>query len=586
MSTDAEPRKGGTLLQIRDLVISGQSNDQWHPIVNGVSLTLGRGEVVGLVGESGAGKSTIGLAAMGFARPGCRFDRGEVVFDGVDLLKLEERQRRKLRGTRIAYVAQSASASFNPAHRLMDQVVETAMVSGSLSRKAAEARAIDLFEKLRLPEPTEIGKRYPHQVSGGQLQRAMVAMAMSCRPSLIIFDEPTTALDVTTQVEVLSAIRDVVEQHETAALFITHDLAVVSQMAHRIVVLRNGAVVEEANTRGILDSPREEYTKSLWAVRKIHKPEAPSSDNVLAIEGISVSYGPRNPLALRNVSLDVQRGRTLSIVGESGSGKSTLARVIAGLMPPLAGKLVFNGTQLPPAVKDRDRDQLRRIQLIYQSPDAALNPRQTVRTAIGRRLELYFGMRGRIRDRRVVELLEMIDLSGRYIDRLPSELSGGQKQRVCIARALAAQPEIIICDEITSSLDQIVQAEILKLLLRLQAELSVSYVFISHDIATVSAISDQIIVMNKGEIVEQGSKTSVLSPPHPAYTDLLLASVPQMDPEWLTRLLQQRRSEVSDGSASGRTFAGGNVGAVPHEWLQDQPPQRSNPRKDASDVNQ
>ena len=528
------------MLEIRDLTVEGQSDDVWAPIVKGISLTIRRGEVLGLIGESGAGKSTVGLAAMGFARQGCRFAGGSVVFDNVDLLKLKDKQRRKVRSKRIAYVAQSAAASFNPAYRLIDQTVESATVQGLRTRAEAETDATKLYEQLKLPDPKHIGERFPHQVSGGQLQRAMTAMAMSCRPELIIFDEPTTALDVTTQVEVLAAIRNIVEQFHTAAMYITHDLAVVAQMAQRIMVLRHGTTVEVAPTRDMLRTPKEDYTRSLWAVRKLAKPEAVGKDTILRVEGVDAAYGNGAFKVLEDITISVPRGRTVAVVGESGSGKSTLARVISGLLPPLKGRVVFDGKPLPPSLRGRSRDLLRRIQMIYQSADTALNPRQTVRVAIGRPLEFYRGLEGQARERGIVELLDFIEMSEAYIDRLPGELSGGQKQRVCIARALAANPDLIICDEVTSSLDQIVQEEILKLLLRLQEKLGITYLFITHDIATVRAISDEIVVMNRGKVVQQGSKSKVLTPPHPAYTELLLSSVPEMDPEWLTKYLTHK----------------------------------------------
>jgi peptide/nickel transport system ATP-binding protein len=548
MKSEAKRTKGDVLLEIRDLQISGQSDDVWHEIVKGVDLTLRRGEVLGLIGESGAGKSTIGLAAMGFARPGCRITHGSIVFDGKDLRKASEEERRALRGSRIAYVAQSAAASFNPAHRIIDQTVETAIGHDILDRSKAEADAKDLYTRLKLPNPATIGSRYPHQVSGGQLQRAMTAMAMSCRPDLIIFDEPTTALDVTTQVDVLAAMRDIVEQFNTAAIYITHDLAVVAQMAHRIMVLRHGKLIEEAPTREMLKSPKEAYTKTLWAVRSLAMPERTAKDVVLRVHDVDATYGGVIKV-LQNVTVQVPRGRTVAVVGESGSGKSTLARAITGLLPPRKGEVFFNDKALPRALKDRDKETLRRIQMIYQSADTALNPRQRVRDVIGRPLEFYLGLKGQERDRKVVELLEQIELSEDLIDRLPGELSGGQKQRICIARALAADPELIICDEVTSALDQIVQEGILKLLLKLQKETNVSYLFITHDIATVRAIADEIVVMYQGRVVQQGLKTEVLSPPHPPYTELLLSSVPEMDPDWLTRLLEKRAAAKGKVSA-------------------------------------
>lgn len=540
MKSDNKQRvKGEALLEISGLKIEGNSDGVWHPIVKGVDLTLKRGEVLGLIGESGAGKSTIGLAAMGFARPGCRIVDGTIMFDGIDLRAASEAEKRRLWGARIAYVAQSAAAAFNPAHKLIDQTVETAVRDGIMTRDKAVSDAVDLYRRLQLPNPDRIGDRYPHQVSGGQLQRAMTAMAMSCRPDLIIFDEPTTALDVTTQVEVLAAMRDIVEQFHTAAIYITHDLAVVAQMADRIMVLRHGLEVEEAPTREMLKEPKKDYTKTLWAVRKLAKEESISDDVTLSVRNVDASYSGVVKV-LDNVTVRLPRGRTVAVVGESGSGKSTLARAITGLLPPSKGEILFNGKALPRALKDRDKDTLRRIQMIYQSADTSLNPKQTIRDIIGRPLEFYHGVKGAARDRRVAELLDSIELNESYIDRLPTELSGGQKQRISIARALAAEPDIIICDEVTSALDQIVQEEILTLLMKLQRDTNVSYLFITHDIATVRAISDEIVVMHQGKVVQQGPKTQVLNPPHPAYTELLLSSVPQMDPDWLTNLLAAR----------------------------------------------
>ncbi len=527
------------LLSMTDIHIEGYSDDKWHQIVKGVSLELRRGEVLGLIGESGAGKSTLGLAAMGFARPGCRITSGQISFDGQNLLSLSEAERRALRGGRIAYVAQSAAASFNPAHRLLDQTIEATLRSTDSSAADAHKDAVQLYDTLQLPSPQTIGDRFTHQVSGGQLQRVMTAMAMSPRPDLIIFDEPTTALDVTTQVEVLAAIRDIVSRFNTAAIYITHDLAVVAQMADKIKVLRYGQTIEDAPTRQMLTDPQQPYTKSLWAVRSIKRDQRTSDDIILSMQGVDARYG-KGDKVLDDVSIDLPRGRTVAVVGESGSGKSTAARVITGLLPQEAGQITFKGQRLPAALKQRSRTQLQQIQMIYQMADTALNPRHKVREIIGRPLEFYLGLTGSARDQRIFELLAMIELDESFADRLPEELSGGQKQRICIARALAAEPEVIICDEVTSALDQIVQEGILKLLLSLQERLGLSYLFITHDIATVRAIADEIVVMFMGKVVEQGPKQQIFTPPHPDYTELLLSSVPDMDPDWLTGLLTTR----------------------------------------------
>ncbi|MAB87612.1 MAG: ABC transporter [Rhodobacteraceae bacterium] len=543
------------LLKIRGLKIEGKSDEVWSPIVNWIDLDLQKGEVLGLIGESGAGKSTVGLAAMGFTRDGCRISGGTVDFDGVDLVAASAAVKRNMLGKRIAYVAQSAAASFNPAHRLIDQHTEAPTQHKIRANAESELDGMELYRRLRLPDPENIGFRYPHQVSGGQLQRAMTAMAMSCRPDLIIFDEPTTALDVTTQIEVLAAIRDIVEQFDTAAIYISHDLAVVAQMADRIKVLLRGDEVEEAETRAMLSAPCEDYTKSLWAVRSFQRPAKPAisagATPIVSLKKISAAYG-KSPV-LFDVPFDIHAGRTVAVVGESGSGKSTTARSITGLLPPSQGHVEFNGEVLPLDYRKRSKDQLRQVQMIYQMADTALNPRSSIGDIIGRPVQFYSGLTGIAKRKRVEELLVQIELEpGQYIDRLPSELSGGQKQRIGIARALAAEPQFIICDEVTSALDQLVAEGILKLLAQLQDDLSLSYMFITHDLATVRAISDEVVVMKDGKVVEQGPKAEMFQPPHHPYTDLLLSSVPEMDPDWLTNLLNGRGVDNIGDAAVGK----------------------------------
>ena len=543
------------LVKISNLEIDGIADETRIRIINNVSLELNRGEVMGLIGESGAGKSTLGLAAMGFTRDGCEIVGGNIVFDGINLVTATPDVKRQLLGKRIAYVAQSAAASFNPAHKIINQHAEAPLCHGVSSRTEAKADAINLYERLRLPNPDEIGFRYPHQVSGGQLQRAMTAMAMSCRPDLIIFDEPTTALDVTTQIEVLVAIREIVEQFQTAAIYITHDLAVVAQMADRVKVLLRGDEVEEADTRTMLDAPREDYTKSLWAVRSFQRPQKPLAKKgavpVISLRNVTAAYGSNDPV-VRDVSFDIHEGRTVAVVGESGSGKSTTARCITGLLPPMTGEIAFQNEVLPADYRKRSVDQLRQAQMIYQMADTALNPRKRISEIIGRPVEFYLGLKGAEKHRRVEELLELIEMDPKeYINRLPSELSGGQKQRIGIARALAAEPKFIICDEVTSALDQLVAEGILKLLTRLQEEMKLSYMLITHDLSTVRAIADEVVVMKDGLIVEAGPKDEMFTPPHHAYTDLLLSSVPEMNPDWLDELLAQRGAEnLGDAAVS------------------------------------
>jgi len=538
------------LLTMRGLRIEGRADETWTEIVKGVDVTLHKGEILGLIGESGAGKSTIGLAAMGFARDGCRISGGEIMFNGMDLRAASEEAKRDLRGKNIAYVAQSAAASFNPAHKLIDQYSEAPVQHKVMSRSEAETDAVDLYRRMQLPDPDGIGFRYPHQVSGGQLQRAMTAMAMACRPDLIIFDEPTTALDVTTQIEVLAAIRDIVEQFNTAAIYITHDLAVVAQMADKIKVLLKGEEVEEADTRTMLDAPTQDYTKSLWAVRSYARPERPPADKgetpVVSVRNVTAGYGSLDVLS--NINFDIHQRRTVAVVGESGSGKSTTARVITGLLPPRRGEILFNGQALPPSYRNRSREQLRQAQMIYQMADTALNPKLKIRELIGRPAQMYLGLSGKALEDRVKDLLSLIELEpAEYIDRLPSELSGGQKQRIGIARALAAEPQFIICDEVTSALDQLVAEGILKLLDKLQNEFDLAYMFITHDLATVRSIADEVVVMKEGVVVEQGPKTEMFQPPHDPYTELLLSSVPEMDPDWLTELLAERAAAEKAG---------------------------------------
>ena len=533
------------ILEISDLVIEADIDGEWKPIVNSLSMSLNKGEIIGLIGESGAGKSTFGLTALGYTKPGCRIVSGSILLDGVELTTMTEPQLREIRGNKVAYVAQSAAASFNPAHTLLEQFAESSVQHGKMNMKEARERSVELFTQLELPNPETIGDRYPHQVSGGQLQRAMTAMALGSDPDIIVFDEPTTALDVTTQIEVLGAIKEAVKARNVAAIYITHDLAVVAQMADSIMVLRYGDLVEAGDAREMLSNPKEDYTRKLLNVRSVRDTARKLDENniQLKIENVTARYPGTMIDVLSDINVNMVKGKTVAVVGESGSGKSTLARVITGLLPPTGGTVNFNGRALTPTLKARPKEDLQSIQMIYQMADVAMNPRHKIREIIGRPLEFYLGMSGKQLEDRVVELLAQIEIPVDYIDRYPGQLSGGEKQRICIARALAAEPEIIICDEVTSALDQLVAEGILDLLLNLQRELNVTYLFITHDLATVKAIADEIVVMYQGKIVEQGAKNDILSPPYEPYTELLLSSVPEMDPDWLDDLVSRKKGE-------------------------------------------
>ncbi len=546
-----------TLLTVKDLRIEVRTDRGPGPVlVDDVSFTLRRGEVLGLIGESGAGKSTIGLSTLGYSRSGCVVSGGSMMMGGQDIRTMTGAQRRGLRGRGVAYIAQSAAASFNPSITIMDQVCEVAIRQGLMNKAEAEAAARALFRELELPNPDTFGSRYPHQVSGGQLQRAMAAMAMAARPDLLVFDEPTTALDVTTQVDVLASFRKLIREHRTAALYITHDLAVVAQIADRIMVLRRGKMVELGTARQILNEPREDYTKRLVAERAFGQTSTPAGRDaekpLLSVNRVWASYS-KFANVISDVSVELRRGDTVAVVGESGSGKSTLARVIVGLLPRSEGEISFGGQVLSPRLAGRSKDQLRRVQMIYQIPDVALNPRQTLLDVIGRPMKFYFNRSNEEVRARVLDLLRQIDLPESFITRYPSELSGGQKQRVSIARALAAEPDIIICDEITSALDQLVAEEILRLLKRLQDDLGIAYLFITHDLGTVKRIANKVVVMLKGRVVAAGETAEVFTPPHHPYTELLLSSVPEMRGEWLDEVLVRRGAIAAAAKASVAT---------------------------------
>ncbi len=537
------------LVEIRDLKVEATTDSGRRvEIIKGISLDLAEGEIVALIGESGSGKTTIALTLMGYARPGCRISGGSVSVAGKDMTTLSEKQRARVRGTEVTYVPQSAAAAFNPAATIMDQVIEVTRIHGLMGADAARTRAVDLFRALSLPEPETIGSRYPHQVSGGQLQRLSAAMALIGDPKLVIFDEPTTALDVTTQIEVLRAFKSVMRKGGIAGVYVSHDLAVVAQIADHIVVLKGGEIQEVGTTEEILSNARHPYTRELLSAfepkpREASDPAESAPAPLLKIENLVAGYGASKtdglPLvrAVEDVSLRVEKGRNLGIIGESGCGKSTLARAIAGILPAAVGEIVFDGEELGRSARERTRDQLREMQIVFQYADTALNPAKSVEDILERPLVFYHGMNARARSLRIDELLDMVRLPRNLRHRRPGELSGGQKQRVNFARALAADPKLILCDEITSALDTVVAAAVIELLKELQRELGLSYIFISHDLSVVEAICDEIVVMYGGKKVEDITPAKINAPHHP-YSQLLFSSVPKLDPAWLDNLEQ------------------------------------------------
>jgi peptide/nickel transport system ATP-binding protein len=552
------------LFEVKDLRISAKNDDgEEVPIVKGVSFDIHKGEVVALIGESGSGKTTISLATLAYTKPGLYFTGGECQLFGNDVISMQPLEQRELRGGNVAYLAQSAAATFNPAITINEQVTEAAVLHGRLTQQQADERAVELYHALELPDADRIGYRYPHQVSGGQLQRLMAAMALCGKPDLMVLDEPTTALDVTTQIEVLKAFKKVIREQNSAAVYVTHDLAVVAQVADHIVVLYSGEVMEQGPADQIINNPQHAYTKRLMAaVRPI--PEAGmgvevSGDHDRVIDNIEVKdmtagYGgivdgePVIPI-LKDINVSVRNGHVVGVIGESGCGKSTLARVMAGMLPPSKGDIILDGKKLEGALGDRKLEELQKVQFVFQMADTALNPKQLIGNIIGRPLEFYHGLKGREKHAKVAEILDLVELPAAFANRYPAELSGGQKQRINLARSLAANPEVMLCDEVTSALDSIVGANVIKLLTSLRDKTGVSFVFISHDLSTVASFADEIVVLYAGRVVEQGPTDEVLEPPFHPYTRLLISSVPEMRIGWLEDTMQKR--EMAVGIARG-----------------------------------
>ncbi|TKG72706.1 ABC transporter ATP-binding protein [Prauserella endophytica] len=507
------------------------------PVLKGVSYAIAPGEVLALVGESGSGKTTAGLAALGHFRRGLAPAGGTVTArprDGepVDVLGLGERERRTLRGHTLAYVPQDPALSLNPALRIGRQIGEVLEAHGyGTSDEERAARVAEVLGEVGLPADEAYQRRYPHQLSGGQQQRVGIAMAFACRPSVVVLDEPTTGLDVTTQTLVLRTVAALTAEHGVAALYITHDLAVVAAIADRVAVMRGGEIVECGTTGEVLRRPAHAYTRELVdAVPDLDRGgdlPAPDGDTqTLRVKDLSVSYGEHE--VLRDVSLTVHSGECLLLLGESGSGKTTLSRCVAGLNEHHTGTVELDGAALAPATRRRSAEELRAVQYVFQSPYSSLNPRRTIAQSVEVPLEMLTELPKAARRERVAETLDRVRLSRELAGRLPDQLSGGERQRAAIARALVTTPKVLLCDEVTSALDVSVQATIIDLLCELRAELGTAMVFVTHNIALARHVADRIAVLRGGEIVEVGPVDEVLSDPRHEYTRRLLANTPRM----------------------------------------------------------
>ncbi len=524
------------VLSVRDVTIALPTGADREHAVEHISFDVNAGEILCLLGESGSGKSVISFSVMGLLPDNVRVASGEIRLGDVNLLSLTPTQLREIRGDDVAMIFQEPMTALNPVMTCGDQLDELLAEHTELSTSERKAKTLAMFEAVKLPEPERIFSSYPHQLSGGQRQRIMIAMALILEPKLLIADEPTTALDVTTQAEVLTLIKTLQRERGTAVLFITHDMGVVAEIADRVVVLQHGKQVEAGTKNQVLREPREAYTQMLIASVPGIEPPAERQTHigavVLAIKGLGKTYSSggwfqkkRETVAARDVNLALRPGETVGIVGESGSGKSTVARCITRLIDPTTGEMMLGGTQLDTVHRDSLKLARKRIQIIFQDPYRSLDPRQRVGEAI---IEgpLNFGVSRDVAMARARELMSFVRLSPDVLSRYPNEFSGGQRQRISIARALALDPEVLICDEAVSALDVSVQAQVLKLLEEIQAKLNLSILFITHDLRVAAQICDRVIVMQKGLVVEEGATRDVFLSPQHAYTQRLLASAP------------------------------------------------------------
>jgi len=534
-----------SLLNLKNLTV-GYINPSGElvPAVKDVSFCLEKGETLGIVGESGCGKSTLARAILGYCRPGSFIMGGEALFEGKDILQMSSSQLRDLRGQRIAMVPQNPLSSLTYHMKVGSQVDEILKIHRGMDSKAARIHTLELFAGTNLPDPDQIYDRYPHEISGGQRQRVVIAGALACQPAIMVLDEPTTALDTTTEIQVLKLVKDLRQENDMALIYITHDLTLTDYICENVLVMLDGKIVEQGRVANIFKHPQTDYSKMLIAA--IPRVDAKSGADaflpatgapkpLLKVDRLNFRYGQRRsltaifktqeePLAVKNVSFDLEHGETIGLVGESGSGKSTIANIICGLLTPTTGNILFDSQPINTTAEKRSLDFRKRIQIIFQDPLSSLNPRHRIETILTRPLKIFFGLKGKAARDRAIELLEAMELLPEHLSRFPRQLSGGQQQRVAIACAFAAKPDLILCDEVTSALDVSVQAHVLELLKAIQEKTGVACVFISHDLGVVKQVANKVIVLQKGVVAEAGTTGDVFEKPAHNYTRLLLAA--------------------------------------------------------------
>jgi peptide/nickel transport system ATP-binding protein len=560
------------LLSVRNLVVEFQTGEGITRAVNNVSFDIPAGKTIGIVGESGSGKSVTSLAVMGLLqKPAARIPQGEIFFNGQDLLKFEESQMREIRGNQISMIFQEPMTSLNPVFKVADQIAETIRIHKRVSKKEAWDRAVDLMNQVGIPSPAASAHKYPHEMSGGQKQRVMIAMAIACEPKLLICDEPTTALDVTIQKQVLDLLHGLQQKHHMSMMFITHDLGVIGDIADDVVVMYRSNVVEKNNAKEIFYTAKHPYTKGLLACRPKmganprrlltvsdfmdeqgvekhvtaervvvfdkEQEKEKSSEILLDVKNLVTQFPIKGGMfgrtvdhfkAVNDVSFTLKKGKTLGVVGESGCGKTTLGRSILRLVEPASGQIIYGGKDITHIYAEELRLLRRKMQIIFQDPYSSLNPRMTVSEILTEPLDIHkIGSSRQERLDMAKELFEKVGLKAAQLNRYPHEFSGGQRQRISIARALMLRPEFVICDESVSALDVSIQAQVLNLLLDLQQEFGLTYVFISHDLSVVNFIADEVAVMNAGKIVEMGKASDIYKAPKQDYTRALLSAIPK-----------------------------------------------------------